>query len=471
MKNGKWISVALASALLVTGFAGSVQTASAGQAAATAAVKANEGSAEWKVNGAAASFRTVDAGGYKLYALSQIASSINAELSVSPSGSYTITDSRGLHTLVIQAGQATYSADGETLAFASAPVIHNGKVYAELTAVVQALGGELFPESRLILDQARPEGEFDSLHWAADGTVLANRTDTDTPAIYKFGTESGRYALHSTDSRISGYAVSPDGRLGAFSDEKGQLSLIDLVGGRVKTLGKDSAVKTDFAWAADGQTLYYIAGDKQEKIAKVDLATGKTSDVLADKVDNKSELRVSEDGGKLIYIVNITGTAKNDADNTEESLTVDYSKAGEQLFQLDLGAKEAKPAALTAGPENKLYPEIQTDGTVVYLSADPEGNEANALKAIQGDKENRLSFNAEPFWMSQAGGRLYAAGIADDGSSVVYALAANGEASQIFRTAEQVSEIAVNADGSKLAVIIGGKLWIVQGGQTIQLTK
>ncbi|MNC48028.1 hypothetical protein D3C75_971220 [compost metagenome] len=83
--------------------------------------------------------------------------------------------------------------------------------------------------------------------------------------------------------------------------------------------------------------------------------------------------------------MNVTGVAKNDADSTEDSLTVDFSKAGEQLYKLDLVTKDAKPAALTTALDNKLYPEILANGSVVYLSADPDGNAANTLKSIGTD--------------------------------------------------------------------------------------
>ncbi|MNV97271.1 hypothetical protein D3C71_1923720 [compost metagenome] len=66
--------------------------------------------------------------------------------------------------------------------------------------------------------------------------------------------------------------------------------------------------------------------------------------MLADKVENKSEVQVSADQSKIVYFVNVTGTAETDKAGTEESLKIDYSKAGTQLLSLDITKKDAKPA-------------------------------------------------------------------------------------------------------------------------------
>ncbi|BCG60573.1 stalk domain-containing protein [Paenibacillus sp. URB8-2] len=478
MKKNQLFSVLMASALLVSVGEASVYAAAGPgsgktptvKTSAKAAVKVKEGVKAWTVNGAQTTFKTVDAGGYKLYSISQLAASLGASIA-NESGSLVLKDRAGLHTIKLKAGSKSYSLDGEKRNFTTAPTVSGGKLYVELSAIVYGLGGELFGSPLQILGAARPQGEFDTLHWAADGTVLAN-LEGETAQVYKFAANPGSYGLFSSDERASDFSVSADRRYGAFTDETGLLYVIDLTSGAVKPLGTDTATKTDLTWSADGTSIYYIQGDKQEKISQISVDTGTVKELLADKVENKSELRISADGKRAVYIVNITGSAKNDADSTEDSLTIDYSKAGEQLYQLDLATKDAKPAALTTSDDNKLYPEILADGTVVYLSADPEGKTANALKTVKPDgTAANIALDIEVTWAQAAGGGIIASGTAADGTSRIYSVPVSGSAQELFRTKADISEVSVSADGGKLAVITGGKLVEIENGKAVQLTR
>ncbi|OBZ09793.1 hypothetical protein A8L34_21205 [Bacillus sp. FJAT-27264] len=478
MKNSKWISATLASALLVTAGAGSALAASAGgsktgtvSAAVSGPVKVKEGTATWTVNGTPVTFNTIDSGGYKLYALSQVAGEIGAHVAASASG-IELNDSKGLHTLQIKSGSKSFQVDGEAQTFTIAPVTYKNSTYVELTKLVVSLGGELDAESTSILSFARPEGQFDTLHWAADGTVIANQSDAEATQLLKFGGDQGNYQLFSTDDSAVDFAVSADQRWGAFNDSTGQLRLIDLNSGAIKALGKDSTVKTDLVWSKDGKKIYFIQGDKQESISSISVETGTITSVLADKVENKSELRVSADEKSVAYIVNLTGVAKNDADSTEDSLTVDYSKAGEQLYSLDLTVKGAKAVALTTSADNKLYPEILADGNVAYLSADADGKAANTLKSVKADgTSTNIALDVEPTWVSSVNDGLVVSGTTADGATVVYSINASGAKTELYRSTEDVSEVAVSKDGSKLAIISDGKVVVIKGGKALELTK
>lgn len=467
MKNSKWISATLATALLATVGVGSVSAASIG--ISVKAVK--EGTTTWTVNGTPIVFNTIDSSGYKLYSLNQVAGEIGARLVLGANG-FELNDSKGLHNVLLKTGSKSYQVDGNTEQFTIAPVVYNGKTYVELTKLVTSLGGELRTEPNAILSFARPDGEFDTLRWTASGSLIANKSDAETTQLIKFSTDPGNYETFTTDDSAVDFAVSPDQEWGAFNDETGLLNLINLSSGAIKKLGTDNSVKTDLVWSKDGKKIYFIQGDKQEKIAQISVETGVVKTVLADKVENKSELRISADEKNAAYIVNVTGVAKNDADSTEDSLTVDFSSAGEQLYKLDLVTKDAKPAALTTTPDNKLYPEILADGSVVYLSADPEGNSANALKTVKADgTSTNVALDIEVTWSTGVSNGLVVAGLTVDGSTVIYSIDASGAKTELFRTANEVSEVAVSADGSKLAIVSEGNLWIIQGEKGLQLTK
>ncbi|MFD1904466.1 stalk domain-containing protein [Paenibacillus rhizoplanae] len=298
MKNSKWIGAALASSLLITGGAVSVlATSSHVSAAAVKTATAVEGSMTWSINGTPVALSTINSGGYKLYSLSQVAAELGAGL-VHGSSGIQLNDSKGLHSVQIQAGVKSYQVDGETLEFTVAPVVRNSKTYVELTKLVTALGGELAADDHTILSFARPAGSFDTLHWSADGGLIANQSDAESTLLYKFTQTPGNYDLFSSSEGAVDFAVSADQQWGAFSDETGQLKLINLSTGLISSLGKDTSVKTDIVWSSDGKTLYFVQGDKQEKLAQISVETGEVKALLEDKVENKSELRISADGKK-----------------------------------------------------------------------------------------------------------------------------------------------------------------------------
>lgn len=54
---------------------------------------------------------------------------------------------------------------------------------------------------------------------------------------------------------------------------------------------------------------------------------------------------------------------------------------------------------------------------------------------------------------------------------MIYAISADGAKSELFRTAEDVTEVSASHDGSKLALVSGGTLWLVQNGKALQLSK
>ncbi|MBW4081135.1 stalk domain-containing protein [Paenibacillus sp. S150] len=441
----------------------------AAAAVKTAAVK--EGSTTWTVNGTPVALSTIDSSGYKLYSLSQVAGELGAKL-ILTSGGYELNDSKGLHTVRIGAGAKSYEADGAAQQFTVAPVIHNGKTYVELTKLVTALGGELEAEDQTILSFARPEGQYDTLHWSADGSIIANKSDSETAQLFKFSAYPGGYEVFSSNDSALDFAVSADQKWGAFTDETGQLKLISLTSGAISPLGTDTSVKTDLVWSQDGKTIFFIQGDKQEKVAQISVETGDVKTVLDDKVENKSELRLSSDAKSIVYIVNITGVAKNDADSTEDSLTVDFSNAGEQLYKLDLETKDAKPAALTTALDNKLYPEILASGGVVYLSADPDGNTVNTLKSIGADGAmTDIALDVEAAWSAAVATGLIVSGTAADGSISIYSIDAGGNKTLLFHTTEDVSEVSVSNDGSKLAVVSDGRVLLIQNGKAVQLSK
>lgn len=426
-----------------------------------------------RVNGQNMTVSMLKAGNGKLIALGDLAKMYGAA-ATSTKGLITVKTGKNGHTLQLQSGSKTFKLDGEARTFTAAPVIQDNRAFVELKPVVAALGGEVIAagDTLQILTAGRIEGSFASVSFDAKGRLVAVKEDADPAQLYSLGSDYSSRLLFSNPN-ASNMTISPNGDLAAYTDETGQLYLVSLNGGEPYKLGADTSVKTDLAWTADGKKIYFIQGDKQEKISCVSVDTGQMTEILADKVENKSEVRVSADEKKIAYIVTATGVAQNDKDSTEDSLKIDYSGAGEQIYTLDLGVKDAKPAALTASGDNKLYPAFLGNGSVAYLSADPEqANAKGAIKAVSASGGTRDLIADADFFLSASSpsGHLAAAGVAADGSWKVYALV-SGVKTEVYATQADVTGLAISENGTRVAVVADGKVILVQNGKTDQLTK
>ncbi|GAB6991441.1 stalk domain-containing protein [Paenibacillus pini] len=489
MKSNKVFNVLVASALVTSVLAAGTAEAAATTKPATKApakvtskapvakapVKLKVSSVSFKVNGETVAVNSVQVKNTTLVALGDLVKVIGAK-ATSAKGITTLSDASALHTLVLQSGSKTYKLDNEALAFAVAPLLQDNRTYVELEPVVNALGGEIVSQSgssKEILTVKRIAGSFASPRFDSEGNVIAVLEDGEVPQVYKLKSNYSSQLLAS-DSNAADMAISPNGQWGAYADDKGQLSLISLTGGQTQLLGQDTTVKTDLNWSADGKSIYFVQGDKQEKISYITLDTGKITEVLADKVENKSDVRVSADGKKIVYIVNITGVAKNDKDSTEDSLSIDYSGAGEQFYSLAVGTKDAKPVQLTTSNDNKLFPILQADGKLLYLSADPDNSNAkNVLKAVNVDGKTQDVINDIDVTVTatNANGQLAVAGIAADGKTKVYTVSASGSKTEVYSTDADISELSLSVDGSQLVAIVDGKIVLIQnGGKSLQLS-
>ncbi|MNJ49317.1 hypothetical protein D3C77_445400 [compost metagenome] len=190
-------------------------------------------------------------------------------------------------------------------------------------------------------------------------------------------------------------------------------------------------------------------------------------------MENKSEIQVSADEKKLVYFVNITGKADNDKDSTEESLQIDYSKAGTQVFALDLTVPEPAAVQWTKDADNKLYLSLLPDGKAVYVSADPEGVVSNnVLKVISSDgaKTTNLAADIDVVYSKLLHGKLIVVGISGDGAYKVLEIASSGVKKELYSSQVEVTEAAISSSDT-IALIRDGKVVLVQDGNVTELTK
>lgn len=477
MKNNKMLQIIAAAAIVTTALsagtaeAATVKAPAKSPASKTVAAKFAVSSAQILVNGHDVTVQMLQAGNGKLIAVSDLAKAFGASVT-SAKGVITITTGKDGHNLQFQAGSKTFKLNGEAHSFTTAPVLQDNRSYVEVKPIVAALGGEILDGQTLnVLTKERISGSFASVNFDARGQVLAVRDDADPVELLQLNSDYSSSLLSSTDNLLS-MTISPSGDTAAYTDETGQLYLVALHGGSPLKLGSDTSVKTDLTWSADGKKIFFVQGDKQEKISYITL-DGKITEVVADKVENKSEVHVSPDGNKISYIVNITGVASTDKEGTEDSLKIDYSSAGEQIYTLDLGVKDAKPAAVTTSADNKLYPAFLSNGSVAYLSADSDNpNAKGSIKAISADGKNQDLINDVDVTISatSANGNLVAAGEAADGSNKVYSIV-DGVKTEIYSTKADITDLAISADGKRVVVVADGKIVVIENGKASQLTK
>lgn len=109
---------------------------------------------------------------------------------------------------------------------------------------------------------------------------------------------------------------------------------------------------------------------------------------------------------------------------------------------------------------------------MAYLSADADGNAKNTLKLVKADiTSTNIALDIEVNWSTGVSNGLVVAGTTADGSTVIYSIDGSGAKTELFRTTEDVSEVSVSKDGSKLAIVSGDSVWVIQGGKGLQLTK
>ncbi|MBC8078797.1 MAG: hypothetical protein H7X86_00500 [Gorillibacterium sp.] len=471
----KWSKVVLASSLVFASVSSIVPMTNAAFANA-ASQDLQTVQNQLFVDGQSSGVRTVKVNGVMLYAIRDLANALGAqlkqvdgEISVSLNNSFFATS-----TVMIKPGQTMYTANGETRTFITAPTYVAGRIYVELQSFVEALGGTLTKVNgkAAILSYALLDGSFENAQWVAGNKVIALRESDKM--TYIIDADTGRSTLLTDSGNADGIVLSPNGEYGVYLNESAQLTLIRITNGRNQLISPDTTVKTDLVWSADGKMIYFIQGDNQEKISKINVETGTITKLVDDKVNFKSDLRVSMDEKKLLYFVNATGVAKNDADSTEDSLTIDYSGAGTKLNSFDLSVKDAKAVERAVGKDNKLAPQLLPDGRPLYISIDLDSEGVIGVLTVV-DSDNKSSallpgINADSTWLN-AMGDLIISSTDDKGQTVLYLVKPDGSKTMVTTTDLEVSDLSLTMDGKNVTTIVDGKVAIITPAGVTYLTK
>jgi hypothetical protein len=423
-------------------------------------------------NGAPAELRTIQVNQVKLYAVRDLAKALGASLELA-NGAVSLQLE---NNVVIKDKITGYTVNGATMNFTTAPKNVGGTLFTELNSIVDGLGGSVetdasgkmtFRSFKLL------EGNFNSINWIDGNKVIATQ-EGDAKAIYKLDPSTLTSELYSDNEDALSMVVSPDGKYGVYTNENAQLILMTLNPGVISTLSLDKSTKTDLTWSADNKSVYFTQGDNQEKISYIDLASKTIKTVLEDKVNFKSDLRLSADGTKILYNQNITGTATNDADSTEDSLKVDFSKAGTQLYSLDLVTAGAKPVKLTDGMSNTIYGNILNDGSAVYINIDPADEKARGtLKIVSpaGVIKDLVTDLDVISSVLTSEGKFIITGTDAAGKFHVAAVTTDGKKTDLVTSNDEINGTSLSPDGTAVFATIGGKIIVIKNGSIVPLTK
>ncbi len=369
-------------------------------------------------------------------------------------------------TTVIVAANAAYAAPANVPAVKAAPVAKPAAVAVKLL-----------------------DGTNDSPRWIDANSLLITRSTDVSKTDYKIQVKTKQFELALPEGiAAASLVVSPDGKMAAYQNEEGQVFTVELATKKTVQVSDDKSIKDEFQWSKDGKKLYFLQGDKANVIASIDLADGKVTKLVEDKVDYKSDLNVSLDGTKFYYLVSKGGKLEADsiAEGADEkaveaaNMKLDLSGTEAQVYSFNTKESEPKAVKLTDTADNKVLVNLLPDGRVVYISADAEKAEQGVqLKIVSEEgKEAKTLVGDLNVLYSQVvdGGKIVILGADQAGKKAIYEVDANTAAKKkVADVAANATQIFVSHDGKQIAVALstenGDTYAVLSGNKLEPITK
>lgn len=290
-----------------------------------------------------------------------------------------------------------------------------------------------------------------SPNWLAGNRVLLSAAGDDGAAYYTYSNFSKNYIkLIDEKANAVEVAVSHDGVYVAYVDDQGAVYVTNTFNERTNQISKDTTSKSELQWGAKDDKLYYIAGDKSNIIAQMNVTDGKITVLNDDKVEYKSDLSVSPDGSKLVYAVTKTAVFSE----TSDSMKVDTTGTEPQIFLLDLSVSGPKPVQLTNDKELKSSIQLLQDGKVIYVGAEATENSAFGLKILgnQGRTLN-LVYDLNAMHVQVLGdGRVFALGTTANTKAIYEINPDTAKKVPVAIIDDSVTDFVMSQDGTQILV-------------------
>ncbi|UVI28509.1 stalk domain-containing protein [Paenibacillus spongiae] len=457
--------------VMLSVLAAAISTSAAGAVSAASATYTQAQPVTLFINETAASVRALSYNGATLLSVRDTGTAAGARFEVSQNRILVHFDGR---TIELAPSSATVIVDGEMLQLNTPVVNVKNSLYMDLADIVAVLGVERTVDSQgqVWIDAANRLQDVEHPVWLSSGTLLVSQLTDEGRIDYTLDAKSGAYAEVLRSSGTSNLTVAPGGNKAAYTDENGAVFVIDLATKASSQVSGDSSIKPELVWSVDGSAIYFLQGDKGSVIAKLNLADGKISKVLEDKVDYKANLTVSADGKTFAYTVTKPGSVKADGSKPVESddVAIDMTGTEPQVYLFDSSVKDAKAVQLTSSTDDKIFAGLSADGGKAFYISIVE-DKPSALVSVDKDKTvTTLVGDKDVLQATLLGDKLIALTAESNGQAIYEVDAASGSAKLLHIVSDDVSEV-IAAAGAPTAIVQNGEVLIDNDGQWKKLTK
>lgn len=338
------------------------------------------------------------------------------------------------------------------------------RVLASVMVGVMALSATSFAAATPL------SGTVNSAKWIGTDSMVV-RVETPEGTTYQRLSLNGSHdLLVAATANATELTTSKDGTKAAYVNDNGDLFVLDLVSKKESKISVDVEAKLELQFNEAGTKLYFLMGEKIDKIAMINLADGKQTVLVSDGVAYKSDLSISRDETKAVYVV----TSAGKVDETNDSYAVDTKGTEPQIYSAKLGSTE-KPVKLTDTLDNKVSTKLSATGETLYISAS-EKTDALPLKRISADGQSNL------YYVNHLA--VESVDVLNDGSLLLKAFSGEKEAlfvadqsgrtKKLVELPEGTTEVAA-ADLSQIVITVataeGEKLAVYKQGKFVDLTK
>ena len=428
-----------------------------------------------KVDGNDKKIKALNVNGKQLYSVQDIAKLFSASTTIN--NNEVIVTKKG-KTIKLKLSNKAMVVNNKSVNLKENPILVKNVVYAELSDLISAFGGDLLKQQNgfFVSTAGLVSGDTFNPQWIDNNSVLVtNETETESRSLlFNTSTKKELFTVNATE-----LVVSPNGKQAIYSDENGFVYLVDLVANKVNELNlKDDSVKLEFVWSQDGQKVYFIQGSSSEAVSFINVVDGSIKKIVDDKVNYKTDLRLSMDNKKLLYLVGKDGATKNSDGDNPEVISIDLTDTEQQIYVINLEDAEPKAMSVTTTKDNKVFPGFLANGNIVYVSAEAESDKLPEVKTIS--PENVVSTlipskDIKDLFVTTKG-ELMILVKESNGYSVIYEWdAVSKKLKNISQTKLELTSFSVSNDGKSIVATtpgtIGEKLVLFKNGLMETLTK
>lgn len=441
----------LKKASLVTAVAAAAlaTTVSAVSAATVPATKAIEvGSTAYTINGVSATIHTFVANGKTQASLWELSGKLGASVDARSDG-YTVTLNG--NSLDLRLGVNVTKVAGSP--------------YVDLVLFVEALGALIESDATgATWIDANLLGAVDRVQWLDSNRLIASQDTEEGRVDYLVNAKLGSYVKINLAEGASDLVVAPNGHIAAYTNNAGEIYLIELNSRLTFKASADTNIKPELVWSSDSKTIYFLQGDKATVVAKLDLASEKISTVFDDKVEYKANLGVSADGKTFTYTVTKPGAVVADANKPveDDDVTIDTKGTDPQVYAytVDPSVKDNKAVQLTSTATNKVFFAPAADGSSVsFVNVGADDAAVSTLVSVAKDKTVKTVFDkADIFEATQSGGSLILLTAGEGDKQAIYEVDAAGNSKLLYAVSADVTDVI--AKNGSLAIIDNGRVYV-----------